>query len=304
MSARVAASGRSTKKISSMRPLRSSSGGSCVTSLAVATRNTLALRSAIQVNTVPSMRRDTPPSLSPPSEARPFSISSIHSTHGRHRLGLLQRLAQIALGFAVKLVVEHGEVEPHQRHVPRPGDRFGGDALARALHAEQQHALGRIDAELGGVAGEGDAPQIEPALEVRQAADVVMLPVSISNSSSPPWPSESRLNFSTRCTSSKLICSSMRMACANQAPHVVLAHAGEILHHQLDRLLVALAAAAPFARCHSCASSRKMSRTSATSGSGSVKRALMRARSAGRSSCGADEDHACARSSSTPARFP
>ncbi|MNC26333.1 hypothetical protein D3C75_744600 [compost metagenome] len=48
--------------------------------LAVATTNTGALRSAIQVSRVPSTRWLTPPSWSP--LARPFSISSIHSTQG------------------------------------------------------------------------------------------------------------------------------------------------------------------------------------------------------------------------------
>ncbi|MDT4856774.1 hypothetical protein FQZ97_911770 [compost metagenome] len=48
--------------------------------LAVATTKTGALRSAIQVNKVPSTRWLTPPSWSP--LAKPFSISSIHSTQG------------------------------------------------------------------------------------------------------------------------------------------------------------------------------------------------------------------------------
>ena len=71
------------KKISSKRPLRSSSGGSASMSLAVATRKTRLRRSAIQVSSVPSRRRAAPvPSPSPWVPARPFSISSIHSTQG------------------------------------------------------------------------------------------------------------------------------------------------------------------------------------------------------------------------------
>ena len=85
---------------------------------------------------------------------------------------VLQRLAQVALGLALKLVVEHAEVEPHQRHVPRTGDGFGRHALAGALHSQQQHALGRVDAQLGRIAAEGHAAQLEPALEAAQAADV------------------------------------------------------------------------------------------------------------------------------------
>ena len=83
MASRVAASGRSTKKISSKRPLRISSGGSRSMSLAVATRNTLVRRSAIQVSSCRACaarhrcrRRPAPPL------ARPFSTSSIHSTQG------------------------------------------------------------------------------------------------------------------------------------------------------------------------------------------------------------------------------
>ena len=64
LGARGSASGRSTKKISSRRPLRTSSGGSASMSFEVATMNTRLLRSAIQVSSVPSTRRDSPPSAS------------------------------------------------------------------------------------------------------------------------------------------------------------------------------------------------------------------------------------------------
>ena len=76
------ASGRSTKNSSSKRPFRSSSGGRVDTSLAVATMNTFAVNSCIQNRNCPIRRR-----VVPPSEpcARPFSISSIHSTHGATR---------------------------------------------------------------------------------------------------------------------------------------------------------------------------------------------------------------------------
>lgn len=80
ISLRTAGSGKSTKKISSSRPLRINSGGKREMSLLVATINTRVRRSAIQVNKVPSKRCDTPLSL--PSCAMPFSISSSHSTQG------------------------------------------------------------------------------------------------------------------------------------------------------------------------------------------------------------------------------
>lgn len=68
------------KKISSSRPLRTNSGGKPVMSLLVQTINTLLLRSAIQVNSVPNTRLEVP--LSPLSWAMPFSISSSHNTQG------------------------------------------------------------------------------------------------------------------------------------------------------------------------------------------------------------------------------
>ena len=70
--------GQSTKKISSKRPLRSSSAGRSRTWFAVATRNTFALRSAIHVSRYPSTRRDTPSSES--EVAIPFSISWMETT--------------------------------------------------------------------------------------------------------------------------------------------------------------------------------------------------------------------------------
>ena len=68
-------------KISSKRPLRSSSGGSFSTPLAVATTNTGDCFSAIQVSTLARTRWVVPPSLRP-SPPKPLSISSIQSTQG------------------------------------------------------------------------------------------------------------------------------------------------------------------------------------------------------------------------------
>jgi hypothetical protein len=81
ISRRSCGSGRSTKNISSNRPLRSSSCGSERTSLAVATTNTRAGDSCSQYRNWPT-RRVVTPVLSVPEPASPFSISSIHSTHG------------------------------------------------------------------------------------------------------------------------------------------------------------------------------------------------------------------------------
>ena len=74
--------GRSIKKISSNRPLRSSSGGMLLILFAVATTNTGFFFSCIQVRIVENTREFVPPSRSPPEVLSPFSISSIHKTHG------------------------------------------------------------------------------------------------------------------------------------------------------------------------------------------------------------------------------
>ena len=80
MAARAAAVGRSTKNTSSKRPLRINSGGRDVMSFAVATTKTRPRFSASHVRKVPRTRCAAP--VSPSEFARPFSISSIHTTHG------------------------------------------------------------------------------------------------------------------------------------------------------------------------------------------------------------------------------
>ena len=84
ISARSGSAGRSTKKISSRRPLRSNSAGKCEMSLAVATTNTGAFFSLNQVRKVPKTRAAVPPSLEPlpwePEKA--LSISSTHKIAG------------------------------------------------------------------------------------------------------------------------------------------------------------------------------------------------------------------------------
>ena len=95
ISRRSATLGRSTKKSSSKRPRRSSSGGSPATSLAVATTNTGERFSESQVRKVPRMR-DGAGSRS--VAAKPFSISSIQSTAGASDSATCDRLAQHRLG--------------------------------------------------------------------------------------------------------------------------------------------------------------------------------------------------------------
>src|SRR5262245_7771819 len=79
ISARSRWLGRSTKKSSSKRPRRRSSGGSRLTSLAVATTKTGERFSASQVRKEPKTRLER---ASASAAAKPFSISSIQSTAG------------------------------------------------------------------------------------------------------------------------------------------------------------------------------------------------------------------------------
>src|SRR5258708_11625996 len=80
---RSAALGRSTKKSSSKRPLRISSGGSTVTLLQVAATKTAGLRSCIQERNDANKRDETPASAEAESGSlsdKTFSHSSVHKT--------------------------------------------------------------------------------------------------------------------------------------------------------------------------------------------------------------------------------
>ena len=63
------------------------------------------------------------------------------------------RLAQVPLGLADVLVVEAAGVELEQRQLPAARDRLGGERLAAALHAHEQHAraAGRLSAAASGL---------------------------------------------------------------------------------------------------------------------------------------------------------
>ena len=88
---------------------------------------------------------------------------------GRHLLGQAQGLTQVALGLAEELVVQAGKVQAQQGQAPQAGHGLGGQALAAALHTDQQHALGQVAT----LAIEKDALALgQPALQVAQAADL------------------------------------------------------------------------------------------------------------------------------------
>ena len=138
------------KKISSKRPLRSSSGGSPSIRLAVATTKTGAVFSWSQVRNVPKTRAVVPPSLAfdAAEPERPFSISSTQSTAGASALRDADGAAQVLLARADQPAEHPAHVEPEQRERPLGGDGLGGEALAAALDAEEEQPAGLGQAEV------------------------------------------------------------------------------------------------------------------------------------------------------------
>ncbi|MNV10506.1 hypothetical protein D3C71_1010350 [compost metagenome] len=93
-------------------------------------------------------------------------LDLVDPQHARGQLlGRGQRLAQVLLGLAVVLVIQAAKVQPQQRH-PEAGRRgLGQHRLAAALHAQQQHALGRVQSGRA-LAPQEDRPAlVDPALE-------------------------------------------------------------------------------------------------------------------------------------------
>ena len=141
-------------------------------SLAVAMTNTGAVFSESQVKNVPKTREAVPPSLpaDPCVPANALSISSI------------QRIAGATLSAVWIARRIDSSLEPTRLPNTRPMSnrnsgtsqargRLGAEALAAALHAQQQHPLGRRQAELRGPLAERRAPLVQPVLEVLQPGD-------------------------------------------------------------------------------------------------------------------------------------
>src|SRR5262245_7670610 len=68
-------------------------------------------------------------------------------------------------------VVERAEIQPEQRHAENRGSGFGRQALSATLHANQQHALRRIEIT-GSLAGKGGATLLQPQLDVAKAREI------------------------------------------------------------------------------------------------------------------------------------
>ena len=176
--------GRSTKNISSKRPLRTSSGGSELMSFAVATTKTRVCFSAIQVRNVPRhaawsrFRRRRP--------ARPFSISSIHRTQGDMTSAVLQRIAQLAFGFAMVLVVERAEVQAQQRHAENAGGRLCARLLPQPWIPIRRDALWADRGAGVFVAAKRGSSLRQPVLELLRPPTSLNFAVSYSKCRAPP----------------------------------------------------------------------------------------------------------------------
>ena len=111
--------------------------------LAVATTNTGAVFSCSQVSSVPKTRAVTPLSVVPeePMPERPFSISSIQSTTGATLSATRMALRRFSSEEPDQAGEDAPDVEAQERQPPLGGDRLGGEALAAALHAQEQQAL-------------------------------------------------------------------------------------------------------------------------------------------------------------------
>src|SRR5690606_9935647 len=84
-----------------------------------------------------------------------------------------ERFAEAPLGLADVPVVERAGVEPEERAFPGGGDRLGAETLPGALHAQEEHAARRGDAELHRFRLERAGALEEPALEPVEPADLV-----------------------------------------------------------------------------------------------------------------------------------
>ena len=133
IASRSAASGRSTKKISSKRPLRSSSGGSAERSLAVATTKT-SVALLLQPRQKRAEQAPAEPAVGVAVAARRHALLDLVDPQDDrcHRLRGRQRATQVLLGLAHVLVVEATGVQLQQRQLPFTGDRPSPRATCRS----------------------------------------------------------------------------------------------------------------------------------------------------------------------------
>ena len=204
------------KKISSKRPLRSSSGGSASMRFAVATTKTGAVFSCSQVSSAPKTRALTPESVTaePALPARPFSISSIQSTVGE----TLSATRMARRRFSSDEPISEEKIRPRSS---RNRGSAHCEAMAFAVRLFPQPCTPRSKRPLGAGspnlrAGSEKAPP-RPASQVFNSSSPPTSPRFSStptNSSKPLLRMTWRFSSSTRRMSSWLRTPSLAMALA------------------------------------------------------------------------------------------
>ena len=285
MSLRVVASGRSTKKISSNRPLRSNSGGNREMSFAVATRNTGSLRSDIHVSSVPRIRFDTPPSPPDSSEASPFSISSIHSTQGDMRAAPFSASRRLRSVSPVNLLYSVAKSSRSSGSFHAPATDFAARLLPLPCTPSSRMPLGGGSPSVPCSPANTARRRLSQRLRLGRPPTWPKLPVSSSTSSTPAADRLSLLNCTMRSTSA------MFSAPSSSSPWRISRRASSTGMPVRCCVSSAMAAGSPFGLAplrdsQSCASSRTICRMRAASGSANSKRAVRWCSSGGSSSFG------------------
>src|SRR5437870_285894 len=172
--ARTSLFGKSTKKISSNRPLRSISGGSTVMLFEVAARNTpplAVLHPGQECGKQPLRQTGVGVAARAGRGKRLFNF--VDPQHQRSEfLRQFQRFVQPPLALADVFVVEGARVQPPQFESPLARDRAGGQALPATLHPSDKHALWRHQPEPPPFGSQGILSLRNPVTEVPQPRHV------------------------------------------------------------------------------------------------------------------------------------
>ncbi len=202
------------KKISSKRPLRKSSGGSASMRFAVATTKTGAVFSCSQVSSAPKTRALTPESVTaaPELPARPFSISSIHSTTG----ATLSATRMARRRFSSEDPISEEKIRPRSR---RNKGNAHAEAMAFAVKLFPQPCTPSSNSPFG-----AGSPNLRAGSE-----KAPLRPVShaLSSSSPPTWPRSSSTPTNSSSPLLRITCrfssSTSRMSSLSSTPSLAMA---------------------------------------------------------------------------------
>src|ERR1017187_5619266 len=174
MSARSLSVGKSTKKISSKRPFRRSSGGSPSIRLTVAMTKQGLVFSCIQERKFPKTRWLVPPSVLPlpPHAGEGFFHLIDPKTAAPDPFGGLYGQPHVALRFADQAAKHAADIEADQRHRPDVAGCLGRKRLPAPGNSDQEYPALHGQLEFAGLASESLAAHRQPEFEVFQPADV------------------------------------------------------------------------------------------------------------------------------------